>query len=265
MAFLSEALAISGQSSLPPFAECAVLATLFGRCMTHRRLALAAALSSQDTHEFCTRQEWLSALVEKRTQVLIQSSPDTSPVAERDPMLVFVHMLAHSTVIYLSHAVDTSPWRTVEHELVAIAYEQRARQAATEVVRLARAIPRLSCFKVCGLCFSHPFIPFSFSLSLFAFLYSYFSVFLPILLVVEYLLTSSQSHPFLPNTLYRAATFLMRQSKTPLSGHFDEAEEGVTQLLHALRNLRDVNNSAREYLYQLEVDGAFSSNHSSTG
>jgi len=145
MDFLPEAMANSGRSMLSPFAECIVLATLYGRCMTHRRLALAAALSSNESREFWTRHNWLAAAVEKRTQLLVQSSPATSALV--DPMLAFAHMLAHSAVIYLSNMTETTPWQTVEHQLMVIAYEQRAFQASGELVRLAKAMPRLSCFK----------------------------------------------------------------------------------------------------------------------
>jgi hypothetical protein len=145
MDFLAEAMANSGRSMLSPLAECIVLATLYGRCMAHRRLAVAAAPSGNESREFWTRHKWLATAVEKRTQLLVQSSPATSAFV--DPMLAFTHMLAHSAVIYLSNMTETTPWQTVEHQLMVMAYEQSAFQASGELVRLAKAMPRLSCFK----------------------------------------------------------------------------------------------------------------------
>jgi hypothetical protein len=139
MDFLPEAMADSGRSMLSPLAECIVLATLYGRCMSHRRLAVAAAPSGNESREFWTRHKWLAAAVGKRTQLLVQSSPATSAFV--DPML------AHSAVIYLSNMIETTPWQTVEHQLMMMAYEQSAFQASGELVRLAKAMPRLSCFK----------------------------------------------------------------------------------------------------------------------
>lgn len=116
--------------------------------MTHRRLSLAAAPSNKEAVEFWTRHEQLAAAVEKRTQLLLQSSPATSALVERDPMLAFLHMLAQSVVVYLSNTTSSIPWQTVEHQLMTIMYEQRAYQAASAMSQLAKAVPRLSCFKV---------------------------------------------------------------------------------------------------------------------
>ncbi|OTA97824.1 hypothetical protein M434DRAFT_89031 [Hypoxylon sp. CO27-5] len=64
-----------------------------------------------------------------------------------------------------------------------------------------------------------------------------------------------KAHPFLPNALSDAATFLMAHPKTPdFTSQERRGEDGVEQLLGALRNLRDVNNLARDLLVKLEAD-----------
>ena len=68
-------------------------------------------------------------------------------------MLFFAHMLAHSAIIHLSCTIQRTPWQTVEDRLLTDAYEQRASRAASEMVRLAKAVPLFSCFK------AHPFLP----------------------------------------------------------------------------------------------------------
>ncbi|OTA55426.1 hypothetical protein K449DRAFT_468858 [Hypoxylon sp. EC38] len=174
MDFLPEALTNSSRTTHSPFAECIILATLYGRCMVHRRLSLASSFSGNDPHEFWTRHEWLATVLEKQTRILIQTSAITSTLDNRDPMLAFSHMLGRSAIIYLSITTEINP---------------------------------------------------------------------------------GKGHPFLPNALSDAATFLMAHPKTPdFTSQERRGEDGVEQLLGALRNLRDVNNLARDLLVKLEVD-----------
>jgi len=49
----------------------------------------------------------------------------------------------------------------------------------------------------------------------------------------------------------------MTHAKTPdFANPNEEGDEDVEELLGALRNLKDVNNLARELLYELEADGS---------
>lgn len=164
MDFLSDVLDGNGkEGAITPFAECILLATLYGRCMSHRRLSIAAALSNpgSEPHEFWARHESLAAAVEKRRLSIAHNFRSPSggdrnataalvPISnlDLDPMLTFTYILAESAVIYLSMATETSMWKTVEHQLMALTYEQRAFQATAELVRLAKVIPRLGRFKV---------------------------------------------------------------------------------------------------------------------
>lgn len=138
----------SSKTTLTPFAENVVLAALYGRCLTHRRLAIATALNgkkvgAKDSSEFCRRHEWLAAALERRILPLAEISLDTC-----DPMATFGHLLGRSAIIYLSDTAATWPWQTTEQHLMITAYEQRAYQAATEIVHLTCALPRLSYLKV---------------------------------------------------------------------------------------------------------------------
>lgn len=182
---------------LSAFAECVVLATLHGRCMAHRRAATKE--SGKDARGFWLRHESLAAAVEKRVLLLRQSQTSVSAV-ERDPMLLFAHLLAHSAIIYLSGTIQRTPWLTAEPQpqLMASAYEQRAARAAAEMVRLAKAMPALSCFS---------------------------------------------AHPFLPNPLAFATTFLITHASLNEGG-----EASVEHLLRLLRKLSDINCLARELL-----------------
>lgn len=146
--FLLEEIAKSGRSTLSSFAECMVLATLYGRCMAHKRRALTDDFCSNESRGFWIRHEQLATVIEKRTKLLQQNSPPTSTLLGRDPMLAFTHALANSAIIYLSGTTENTPWQTLEHQFTVLSYRQRAQQAAIDMVRLAKDVPRLSCFKV---------------------------------------------------------------------------------------------------------------------
>ncbi|RMZ82268.1 hypothetical protein DV738_g1893, partial [Chaetothyriales sp. CBS 135597] len=134
---------------LSPWAECIVLATLHGRCMAHRRASEKEA--GRDGCGFWMHHETLVSAVEKRLMMLRQSQP--SPAVEYDPMLLFAHMLAHSSILHLSGTVQRTPWQTAQQQLMTHASEQRASRAAAEIVRLAKAVPSLSSFN------AHYFLP----------------------------------------------------------------------------------------------------------
>lgn len=227
--FLSEALAMTATQydssmivPLSPFAECIVLAALHGRCMTHRRVSLASARTAEG-QDFWTRYDWLASAVEKRAQLLAQSPPNKT--VDRDPMTLFTHMLAHKAVIYLSSTLETAPHKQQQQasglQLSAASSKWRAERAAGEMVRLAESARSLGCFGV---------------------------------------------HPFTADPLACAADFFIREtesrgSRSPSemgnnsSGSGSGSTDGdVESLLSVLRNLRDVNNLARDYLSTLEAD-----------
>ncbi|KAH6850665.1 hypothetical protein B0I37DRAFT_428901 [Chaetomium sp. MPI-CAGE-AT-0009] len=126
VSFLPAAMAENEPSTLSPFAECAVLAALYGRCMAHRRAC--AKEPGVKPYDFWTHQEWLASAVEKRIQML-----DPCPAVDNDPMLLFTHILAQSSVVFLSNTVQRASWHTLEQQLVTAAYERRASVAALEI------------------------------------------------------------------------------------------------------------------------------------
>ncbi|KAL4745834.1 fungal-specific transcription factor domain-containing protein [Aspergillus terricola var. indicus] len=219
MPFLTEAMAQTGQSTLSPFAECIIMATLHGRCMTHRRFYANSNSTASEfesgaaTRDFCIRQNWLSNAVDRRVQMLQQVA---SPAVDSDPMLLFTQTLGYRATMHLSDTVQQVSWRAlagspVDQQLLspgatmslsAAAYHQMATHAAGEIVRLAKAVPSLSPFK---------------------------------------------AHPFLPDTLACAATFFSTVSPDPTGG------EGVQHLLRVLSELRDTHSLARDYLQGLSV------------
>ncbi|KAL4738034.1 fungal-specific transcription factor domain-containing protein [Aspergillus similis] len=217
--FLTEIMAQIGQSTLSPFAECIIMATLHGRCMTHRRFYTSSNSTASEfesgtaTRDFCIRQNWLSNAVDRRVQMLQQVA---ASAVDSDPMLLFTQTLGHRAAVHLSDTVQQVSWRAlagspVDQQLLspgatmslsAAAYHQMATHAAGEIVRLAKAVPSLSPFK---------------------------------------------AHPFLPDTLACAATFFSTGNPDPTGG------EGVQHLLRVLSELRNTHSLARDYLQGLSV------------
>ncbi|KAL4863026.1 hypothetical protein BDV12DRAFT_206843 [Aspergillus spectabilis] len=147
--YLHEALATSGHKLLPPFSETIVLATLHGRAMNLRRMA--NVLTPAEAPTFWTRHKSLSALLEKRTQLLARNLP--SPSALVEPMLAFTHFLARSTVVYVGEVTEVVPWGGDEERFLSGAYMGRSIGAAREVARLVCAVRPVNCFK------AHLFLP----------------------------------------------------------------------------------------------------------
>ncbi|KAI1452556.1 fungal-specific transcription factor domain-containing protein [Annulohypoxylon moriforme] len=149
--FLHNAIAISGQNTLSPFAECVVLLTLGGRCAIHRPRALTENLYGNDPLEFWSRYEWLDTTLDERKRRLRPNSPATTTLS--NPMLIFIHMIAATITIRLMEILSSRTLSTSQHRMAVDAYEDRAIQAAREIVLLARSMAQLSCFK------AHPFVP----------------------------------------------------------------------------------------------------------
>jgi hypothetical protein len=144
---------------LHPAAESTLLATLCGKCMSHRRLATAAVA---DPREFWARHESLSAAVERRRQALAQNFfwPSLNGVGDGasgapppshhniDPLLICTYVLTQGVIIHLSMTAEMVTWQSVEHQVKASIYERRAFQAVVELIRLSKVITRMGRFTV---------------------------------------------------------------------------------------------------------------------
>jgi hypothetical protein len=150
MTSLSEALANSGLITLSPFAECVVLAALYGRCMNHRGLANASDVARGGFNDFWTRSNCLETMLKKRSQLIASSSPMGLSSLECDPMLAVAYLLGHGALIYLHSITETA---TVQHPECFSPVpnpdsEHQAYQSAGYIAVLASSVPRLEYFKV---------------------------------------------------------------------------------------------------------------------
>lgn len=140
-------------------------------------------------------------------------------------MLLFTNMVAQTTVIYLYKTIESMSWETDEYQISVLSYEKRAMCAAREIVVLAKALSQLSYFKVS----SRPN-----RLSCFLFL----------------LCLQPQVHPFTPIPLFICAEFLLTHRDLDVS-----IDIQLEEILEALRDLKNVNNLANDYLNLFEPEG----------
>lgn len=173
--YLPDIMSVMAQSQsaaapLSPFADTVVMTTLHGRCVAHRRASRTRAAVTdsgvtglQPDDKFWDYHEWLTSVVEKRVQDLshnqgptaeTSSASASSPGGDSDPMVLFTRMLAYGSLVHLNTTLQAirSPWQTAERQRITAAAGWRAERAAVEILRLAKSVKQLSCFKV------HPFL-----------------------------------------------------------------------------------------------------------
>ena len=143
--FLYEALSLGCQSTLSPFAYCVVLLTIWSRCTVHRRRAFEKTTSLNNSSEFWSQHDWLYGVLEKGRRQFTHTLP-TDP-SLTDPMLIFAHLVADAIIISLHDTLRGKTSPTLQHQIMVVGYEEHAARAAGEMVVLATASARLSCFK----------------------------------------------------------------------------------------------------------------------
>ncbi|KAK8075459.1 fungal-specific transcription factor domain protein [Apiospora hydei] len=166
MCFLSDTmLNETGDNTLSNMAECVVLANIFGRCLTHERLAHTMPLlgSGSDSRAFWARHNWLAAAVERARQrsatgcsnsPVVVANTQTSPNdhggrSKCDPMRALNQSLAPTAAVALSRTAGAINWERPDYQSMTASYKALATQAACEVVTLMKHAPRIAFLKVC--------------------------------------------------------------------------------------------------------------------
>ncbi|KAL6229098.1 hypothetical protein BDW75DRAFT_246044 [Aspergillus navahoensis] len=243
MDFLHDAIASSGQKTLPPFAEYIVLATLHGRTMNLRRSAPLLSTATE-TSMFWERHRALLDVIVQRSALWSYGLSTSMSLWMADPLTAFTCLLGKMMVIYIEEVgeiareqlggtsngpIDEDANNAVQ-ELTISAQEMlmdsdshsydiraggaggnangdlmRSTQAAAEFVTLARSMRPLNCFR---------------------------------------------AHPFLPNAISRAAVFLATCRNGAEAGNIQNSWE-IGELCRILRELMVVNKSAKEVLREL--------------
>jgi len=249
VSFLSEAIASNEHTLFSPLAECAILATICGRAMSHSQVSNVERAYGNASLDFWLRHEWIDGMLSKRLETLASNYPVVSAVA--DSMLLFAFLLAQTAVIYLADIIESlAPEQRCQPNVNE--YQKRAMVAAREIARLSKAHEHIGFFKVRPVSTPHPsprYHEWGTGLTNTSML---------------------QAHIFLPLTIYFGAS---RASSTRRTRASDDIEvmTGGFQLLDtsgaenghalglalqactdALRKMQSFNNLARDHLAALE-------------
>lgn len=158
--FLSEAIASGDQFS--PLAECAIMATICGRVLSHNHVATVEQVYGNAAMDFWVRHEWLNSILIKQRDTFSLNHPSVSIFA--DPMLIFAFMAVHATTIYLCKVAEAlrevgQYGTSVESPTSVTEYQSQALWAAREIARLSKEQDQAGHFK------AHVFMPVAVFLS----------------------------------------------------------------------------------------------------
>ena len=146
MEFLSEAITADHQIIMSsPFQECIIFATISGRALSHRHQSLVENIYLNMSQDFWDRHQWISATLTQRMQILSLSYAPASQ--QTDPMLLFVNMIAQTTILYLYKIMKSVTPTTVETQSEMMEYQHRSLAATEEMVTLTNTLVHLGCFK----------------------------------------------------------------------------------------------------------------------
>ncbi|KAL8720572.1 MAG: hypothetical protein Q9225_002591 [Loekoesia sp. 1 TL-2023] len=140
--FLSEAIASSSQFS--PLAECAIMATICGRVLSHNHVSAVEQVYGNAALDFWVRHEWLNSILITRRDSLALNHPSVSAFA--DPMLIFAFMAVHATTIYLCEVAESLK-EVEQYRATIIEYQNQALWAAREIARLSKEQEQVGHFK----------------------------------------------------------------------------------------------------------------------
>jgi len=140
-------------TTLSHFAESIALATLYGLCVTHRRLATSGTSAEEQSQQFWTRHEWLVKtinrhveLLQKQSDLLMTNSWDTNPGP------IYNHMMAQTIIVHIEETIRLHPRAfTTSQHASATAWSARAERAISDMMQLIRGLSCLDCFVVCSL------------------------------------------------------------------------------------------------------------------
>lgn len=147
MGFLSQVMATTDhQPSLSSFAECIIMATIYGRCLSHRQQSNVERIYSNMSIDSRDRHLWLDGILQQRIQTLSLQYPSTSEQVDSLPL--FTHLMLQATMLYLYKIAISMPWDAGEVEVFILDYKNRSSAAAQEITTSTKSLRQLTYFKV---------------------------------------------------------------------------------------------------------------------
>ena len=223
---LADAMTADGAASLSSFAAIAVLASLFGRTLTHlHRSESGDRPEDYDDGEFWKRHRKLDSML-SNTMIYL---PDhlRAPNGSKDPNIAFLNMNIQASVICLHQAaILKAEKHNLDFKLIKASVD-RCYTAAEEIVNVMRLTSHISVSCVSLICLQSPIFPI-------------------------YTDWDMQMNPFLAFCLYVAARVIIHTLKKRAT---DEAiKNNLEFLLNAMQAHRRKNQLTESFLAQLTLE-----------
>lgn len=203
--------------STSAFTECIVVATVIGRALCHRQQSMVDTLYLNESRDFWQRQEWINATLTQRMGVFSLNYPVA--LQDADPMLLFIGMMWHTTVLYMYQILKSVIHPTEEKMTVLADYTRQSTMAAKEIVGLTNKLSQLNSFKVSRMPVLSMFFPTATH-------------------VKDALLRSLKVHPLTPIPLSLCAEFFV--SCHELGDTYNKQLQNIIEAMHGLMSFSNL-------------------------
>ena len=139
--------------------QCVIFASLCGRSLFYGQQCNLSTFYGGAPLDFTRHFQWLDDSLTTRLQVLTQYNP--SPTETHDPTILFTSIIGQTAVIALCKGMELKLGADSDGGASIVACQLRALTAATQIVKLAKALTEFPVFKVSrlGRCFHSTSLP----------------------------------------------------------------------------------------------------------
>ena len=144
MDFLTTAIAKSRETSFSSLTDHVILSTIYGRCVTHRRLACSPAFVNTASNAFWARHNWLSDMIKNKSR----KPEEISRGVNLPPSTLFSELLRQEIIIHLHDTAEIWPYHSSHQQMVVLEYRQTAIATTKEASQRIKLLARRSTLKV---------------------------------------------------------------------------------------------------------------------
>lgn len=146
MSSLAEAMASTDMTGKSPFTESIIIATIYGRALSHRHQSIVEPVYSLIPEVFWDHHDLLYTTLKTHYNSLVKQY--STAMQQTDCMLLFTNMMVQTTVLYLGKVMESMTWETANYRAQMLDFKQKTLVAAKEMVNLTKWLPHISYFKV---------------------------------------------------------------------------------------------------------------------
>jgi len=143
--FLSEAIVEQSPQTQSSFIQCVIFANICGRSLFYGQQYNISTFYGGGPLDYSIQYQWLDDLLTTRLQILSQYNP--SPTEAHDPILLFTSIIGQAAVMALCKGMELKLAADSDGGASVVACQLRALTAATQIVKLAKALTEFPIFK----------------------------------------------------------------------------------------------------------------------